>query len=91
MLKWGQWIRSEGARHHMDINTYEGKSFSGIFYDAMKLVFTDKSDTPGLIAKGLVMARAEGILQNQDSQGTPHPLDPVEFTKQDMEKMLYYV
>lgn len=81
MLRWGQWIRSEGCRYHMDRNGYQGQLFSGIFWDAMKLVFTDESDKPGLISQGRVMAEAENILQNRD---------PIGFTKQDMEKMLYY-
>ena len=61
-LKWDKWNRSKGCRHWMDKKSFAGKSFSSIFWDAMRLVFYDEHDKPGLLYQGKLYPLAQEII-----------------------------
>ena len=61
-LTWNSWNRSKGARHWMDKKTYLGKSFSSIFWDAMRLLFMDENNKPGLLYQGKIYPHADAII-----------------------------
>jgi hypothetical protein len=61
-LMWDFWHRSAGCIHWMDKTSFAGKSFSSIFWSAMRLVFLDEHMKPGLLYQGALYPLAEEII-----------------------------
>jgi hypothetical protein len=79
-LAWNAWYRSNGCVYWMDRTTFMGKSFSSIFWNAMRLVFFDEKGTPGLLYKGTLYPIAETIVATNGRRSG--------FTKADESAML---
>ena len=89
MLRWGHWGRTKGCRHHMDRNGFpdnNGTSFSAIFWDAMRTVFTNEDDDPGMITRGEVWTAVENYV-SWDPNDT---MSPIGFTRDQALKYLYF-
>src|SRR5215831_1016612 len=61
-LTWDRWNRSKGCRYGMDNKFFAGKTFSHIFWDAMRLVFYDEHKNPGLLYQGKLYPLAQNIV-----------------------------
>jgi hypothetical protein len=61
-LTWERWNRSKGCRYGMDEKFFAGKSFSSIFWSAMRLVFYDEHSKPGLLYQGTLYPLGEKII-----------------------------
>lgn len=65
-MTWNVWYRSEGCRNWMDKTPFGGVSFTNIFYDAMRSVFYDENNKPGLLPQGAVFAASQDIVNNRN-------------------------
>jgi hypothetical protein len=61
-LTWNNWNRSKGCRYWMDKKTYLGKTFSSIFWSAMRLLFLDENNKPGLLYQGKIYPPAKALI-----------------------------
>lgn len=61
-LTWDRWYRSKGCRNHMAEKVFAGKNFGSIFWDAMRLVFYDEHDKPGLLYQRKLYPLAQEIV-----------------------------
>lgn len=79
-MTWNVWKRSDGCRTWMDKTTFAGTSFTSIFHDAMRLVFYDENQKPGLLYRGLIYAASQkAVVANGRRNG---------FSEHDQEIML---
>ena len=86
-LKWDNWYRSEGAKEHMPKKSFAGKNFGSIFWDAMRLVFYDEHNKPGLLYQGKLYPLAQEI---RAYIGDQYFGSSYRFTEKDAEEMLKF-
>lgn len=79
-MTWNVWKRSQGCRDWMDKTTFAGTLFTNIFYDAMRIVFYDENNKPGLLPRGMVYAASQKVVVANGRRNG--------FTEHDQEVML---
>jgi len=80
-LMWDNWYRSKGAKEHMPKKSFAGKNFGSIFWDAMRLVFYDEHNKPGLLYQGVLYPLAEQIIAANGGRRGFNEMDEIAMLK----------